>query len=380
MKRSTTNHFKQYLSRALILVALVGVALLPLAPASAESLNDKIANLQSQIDSAQAEANRLQGEADTLQNALSILASEKNALQMQIDLSQAKYDQLTAKIEENQKKLEKQQRVLSSTVSDISVESSTSPIELLAGSPSIGDFIDRQEYRTSVQEQIENAISIVKKLKLELSEQRKEVEVVLAEQTVQRDQLAAKEQEQQRLLAATQAKESEYHAHIGNLKEQQAEAQAILAASISSGSYRVAPAGYVQAGDVVGGVGSTGLSTGPHLHLEVRAGGSGCNITADPANYMQQQPVNPAVVTQHYHNSDGLYRCGFHPGTDYGASNGSPIFAIAPGMMYRGCSAQLLGTDAYGYVAIVEMGNGAIAIYAHMSGGPAACSYNTWYN
>ena len=99
----------------------------------------------------------------------------------------------------------------------------------------------------------------------------------------------------------------------------------------------------------------------------------------NPDPYIVAQPVNPVVISQHYGNADPIYRSGYHPGTDYAASTGSPIFAIDGGNMYRGCSADMLGTDAYGYVAIVEHGSGVISIYAHMSGGPAACDYNTYY-
>lgn len=370
MKRSTTNHFKLNFRRTIVIgIALLAVIALPLTQANAESLSDKIANLQSQIDQSQAEADRLRGEADSLQNALNILNSEKNALQMQIDLSQAKYDQLTAQIEENQKKLEKQQRVLSSTVSDLSVESSTSPIELLAGSASIGDFVDRQEYRTSVQDQIQVAITAVKEIKAELANQRKEVETVLAEQKVQRDQLAAKEAEQSRLLAATRAQEANYSAHVEDLQKQKAEAEAALAASLNTRSYAVAPAGYVTTGSVVGAVGSTGMSTGPHLHLEVRT--SGGSVT-NPSPYIKTDPINmpPGFVSQSYGNADPMYARGWHPGTDYAAMTGAPIYAIDSGMMYRGCSQEMLGTWAYGYVAIIEHSNGTRSIYAHMSGGP----------
>lgn len=47
-------------------------------------------------------------------------------------------------------------------------------------------------------------------------------------------------------------------------------------------SYTVSPGDMVQKGDLIGYVGSTGRSTGPHLHYEVRVAGS----AVDPRPYM----------------------------------------------------------------------------------------------
>lgn len=352
-----------------VLCAVMVVAA-PLSNVKAETLSEKISALQSQIDSAQAEADRLRSEADTLQNALNIISLEKNAIQSQVESSQAQHERLLISIEENRKKLEKQQLVLAATITELSVESSESPIEILAGSGSIGDFIDRQEYRTSVQDQLDIAMREVRKLKSELERQREEVETVLAKQKVHRDQLAAKEAEQARLVEATRSQESAYQSQVGDLKKQKAAAEAALAASLSSRSYAAAPAGYVTTGAVVGAVGSTGMSTGPHLHLEARTANG---AVINPAPYIATQPISmpPGYISQSFGNVDPMYARGWHPGTDYAASTGTPIFAISEGMMYRGCSQQLLGTWAYGYVAIIEHGNGTRSIYAHMSGGPS---------
>jgi len=237
MKRSTTTRFRPYLTRAILVVAVSALVFaVPIPRASADTFEDQIAELQSQIDGYQAEAARLRGEANTLQNAVNALTAQKNAIQAQVDVSQKKYDQLTDEIAKNQKKLEQQQSVLGATISDLSAESSTSPIELLAGSNSIGDFIDRQEYRTSVQEQIESGIKTVKELKAKLAKQKKEVEAVLADQTKQRDLLASKEAEQAGLLAQTQGQEAQYQGMVAHKNAQVASLRAAQAAAMRGSS------------------------------------------------------------------------------------------------------------------------------------------------
>jgi murein DD-endopeptidase MepM/ murein hydrolase activator NlpD len=50
----------------------------------------------------------------------------------------------------------------------------------------------------------------------------------------------------------------------------------------------------VQAGDVIGYVGSTGNSTGAHLHFEVRFAGTPLN----PIPYLQEAPSDPYPVPE----------------------------------------------------------------------------------
>jgi murein DD-endopeptidase MepM/ murein hydrolase activator NlpD len=50
-------------------------------------------------------------------------------------------------------------------------------------------------------------------------------------------------------------------------------------------SYTVVPGQQVRKGDLIGYVGSTGRSTGPHLHYEVRVAGE----AVDPTPYMSEQ-------------------------------------------------------------------------------------------
>lgn len=210
MKRSTTNQNSVKLKRVLLVPIIAVVGLFPVSQAFADPLEDQIRQLQTEVNSFQAQAGQLRAEADTLQNALRSLTAEKNAIQAQLDLTQAKLDKLNADITANQQKMTRQQSVLSETISDLAAEGTTSPIELLASSGSIGDFIDRQGYRSSVQLQIESSIKQVKAIKIELAKQKQLVEITLNDQKGQRDQLASKEAEQAQLLAATQGQEAQY--------------------------------------------------------------------------------------------------------------------------------------------------------------------------
>lgn len=381
MKQKTKKPtLKQYAIRSVILTAAVIMAVsIPMSAVSAVDYNAQIQALQNEINNYQSQANTLHAQANTLQNALDTITAEKNGLQSEINLNEAKVTQLKADIVTNEAKLERQKQSISKTIVQIYVNGSTSPIEMLASSKSVGDYVSEQEIRTSVRNQMKASMDEVKRLRTEMDAQKLDVENILAVQNTQKEQLVVKETEQSRLVEQTRGDEAAYQNVANNLQAQMAAVEAALAASLSSGSYKISPAGYVHAGDVVGAVGSTGLSSGPHLHLEARRNG---NVT-DPTPYIKTQPIDmpPGYISQVYGNADSMYRSGHHPGTDFATSSGSPIYAIDSGNMYRGCSDQMLGTtnNAYGYVAVVEHSNGIISVYAHMSGGPAACNYNTYY-
>ena len=241
MKRSTTNQFGKRLSRLLIVPVIAVVGLLPVHYASADTYDEQINQLQNEVNSYQAEAGRLRAESNTLQNAVNALNAQKMAIQTQIDLSQAKYDRLKADIEVNERKLERQKKTINKTVAQIYANGSTTPIEMIASSKNVGEYVSAQSVRGSVQNQLKEAMDKVKKLKAELVKQRVEVEKILADQTAQRNELAAKEAEQANLLAATQGQESAYQNMIGqknseisNLRAQQAAANARF---VDGGSY-----------------------------------------------------------------------------------------------------------------------------------------------
>ncbi len=227
---SVTQHAKKafLVFSALVLVgAGVGYSQ---KPASADQYDDKIRALQADMNKYQAEANRLNAEAVTLANTLAQLTNQKNAIQAQIDVNQAQHDKLVIEIAETEQQIKQNQDALGTTIADLYVDDTISPIEMLASSQNIGDFLDKQEYRNSVKDELGSTIKKVRTLKEELTTKKTEVAKLLEEQKVARNELQAKETEQATILAQTQNDESKYQGMIANNKQEIAKAQAAQAA------------------------------------------------------------------------------------------------------------------------------------------------------
>jgi peptidoglycan DL-endopeptidase CwlO len=214
-------------SGVMILAALL-LTFTPLQPVFADSFDERIKALEREISGYQNEAGRLRAEADTLQNKVNALNAEKGRLQSQIDLNTAKVAQLGQQIEETQKKIEDQKKLLGNNLVALYLDNSVSPLEMLASSKNISDYIDKQEYRDTIRAGLQDSIAQVKKLEEDLNKQKKETEAALKDQQAQRDELAAKESEQALLLAQTQGQEAAYQAmtaqsndQIKNLREEQ---------------------------------------------------------------------------------------------------------------------------------------------------------------
>ncbi len=225
----STKAKRAFLVVAAIVLAGTGVGYQLNKPVSADQYDDKIRALQADMARYKAEADRLGAEATTLANAVAQLNNEKNALQAQINVNQAQHDKLVIQIAETEKEIKDNQDALGTTIADLYVDDSISTVEMLASSQNIGDFLDKQEYRNSVKDELGATIKKVKDLKIQLSTQKEEVTKVLASQKATRDTLAAKQAEQATLLARTQNDESKYQGMIKDSQAQIAEAKRIQA-------------------------------------------------------------------------------------------------------------------------------------------------------
>ena len=236
---------KHNLKIALKRAALAAFSVLILVALPIKILNDRafardytaeIAAKEREVSAYQAEAGRLASQADSLVVALENFTNEKNQIQAQLDISQAKYDELATKIGQTEKEILENKDALGKTIADIYVSDKVTPIEMVFGSKNVSDFLDKQEFRNSIRDELTSTISSIKKLKTSLETQKSETEDVLNDQKLQRDHLASKEGEQKELVDKTKGQESVYQqlsqASLSQKRQLETEQQAAIAAAL----------------------------------------------------------------------------------------------------------------------------------------------------
>lgn len=206
----STSQWRLFIIPVAVIVMALAIPIQYAARANAENYEARIRALEQDIGRYDSEASRLAGEADSLQREVSRINNEKAIIQAQVDINTEKFNGLTASIKSNEEKIAKNKDALGVIVADLYVNDTVTPIEMLASSKGIGDYINKQEYRSITRDQLTSTIAEIKKIKTELEKQKIEVEAVLRDQEAQRNQLAAKEAEQQNLLNSTRGDEAAY--------------------------------------------------------------------------------------------------------------------------------------------------------------------------
>lgn len=213
--RSTTPVSKiTFATRACIVAA--SILTLNLAPltatntAKADQYDDQIAAIQSQIDQYNKQADSLKKQSDSYERQLASLANQKAQIQAQLAISVARSNKLAKEIAENEQKIQDNKSVLGDTIADLYIDDNISPLEMLARSDNIADYVDKQANREQVQNSVQSTIKQIASLKKELEVQKKKADVEVVNQKKANAALVAKENEIQSLVSQVKGQENNY--------------------------------------------------------------------------------------------------------------------------------------------------------------------------
>ena len=206
----------QFRHRLLTLVSVglltAGFVLSPLV--LADQYDEQIKQIQSQNAQNRETVNSLKIQAETYQGEIDRLQGQINVIQQQIRENEAKRDDLENQIVQAQAELDKQKKLLGTNIKAMYVEGDISTLEMLASSRDLSEFLDKQQYRSSVQQKIKSTLDKITALKAQLREQKTQIEKLLVDQQNMSAELGAAQSQQAALLAYTQDQKNQYTAQI----------------------------------------------------------------------------------------------------------------------------------------------------------------------
>ncbi len=211
--------------------------------ALADQFDSQIAALK-QTANAQADvAAQFAAQANDYQTQVNKLNAQIGVLQAQINLSQAEFNKVTGQIAQNEVILAEKKSVLGANLKSMYVDSTVTPLEMIASSDNLSDYFNQQQYQDSIKDKIQQAMSEILATQKQLAVQKTQVEALLAQQNAQRQELASARAQANQLLAtaaqsatAANAQVAASNSQISTLKAQQAAAIAAASRHVSGGS------------------------------------------------------------------------------------------------------------------------------------------------
>lgn len=184
-------------------------------------------------------------QAESYQDQINKLQAQINSLQDQIKVNQDKSADLQRQIVEAENELARQKKILGQSIKQMYLEGQISTIEMLASSKDLSEFVDKQQYRDSVQNKIKSTLDKITALKLQLKDQKDQVEKLLKDLESMKSQLGTQQAEQSRLLSMNQQQQRDLDTQIkannSKVAELRAQQAAAIAAAAKSRGVQIVP-------------------------------------------------------------------------------------------------------------------------------------------
>lgn len=177
---------------------------------AANTYDAQINATQSEVSTYQKQQVRLEKFAATLEVAVRELNTQLADVNKQIVLNEQEYVRLTNELLYAESDVAAKSDELGAILRQVYFDSQVSPIEMVASSKSMSDYMDYYEGRDRLQSQMLKNLEVIKDAKRKLVNQQEEVNAVLRDGKAMRDTLAAKRDEQKELLTRTRGQQAAY--------------------------------------------------------------------------------------------------------------------------------------------------------------------------
>ena len=348
---------------------------------------DQIRQVEQQLSAAKNQEKTLSSQLQFIDNQNKLTELKVQQTEFQITKLDKEIDELENRITRLSQSVDKISEVLLGRIVSTYKYSSITPLELFFSSNDFTDLLERIKYLEVAQAndkkilyQLQATKATYNDQKVDKTTRQQEQEKLKKDLEGYKVQLAEQKKAKEELLRATQNDEAKFQ---NMLKQLQGEIASIQQA-ISNVGAKIGP---VKKGERIAGMGSTGCSTGPHLHYEVFEnakveGGKIVGNRINPHNKLDSGALGSpldgypgdTVITTEYGEVYQVF--GFpsaHTGLDIapkgGGGLGRAILASADGVAYNTsapCPYNIKGGTSVGKGVIIDHQNGLVTLYWHI--------------
>jgi peptidoglycan hydrolase CwlO-like protein len=216
-----------------IIVICIVFVVAPLI-ARADSYQDQINALNQQNSGLQSSLSSLQGTASNYQQVINSLEAQISDIQSAISSNEAKQASIQQQITANEQQIAQDKQSLGDDVKTMYVNGSMTPIEQLATSQNLSQYVDQQVAYNVVQDTINSTITKINNLQASLKSQQNEVNGLLQTEQTQNSTLSNDQSQENQLLAYNQQQQNQYNQQVASNTSQIAKLQAQQAAANAS--------------------------------------------------------------------------------------------------------------------------------------------------